>query len=118
MKPLVLLASLVAAAPAFANDVDPFGFEKEHFVSTMTRAEALARSKASPRPAMYIDDAGRLHTPPSTKSREQVKAETLEAVRLGLTRYSVLGPVEPTAEQQLQIEFAGRRAIARSADSQ
>jgi len=118
MNKLVLLASLVAASSAFANDVDPFGFEQEQSVGTLTRAEAIARSNAPNPHRMYIDDQGRLHTAPSVKSREQVRGETLAAARMGLTQYSVLGPVEPTAEQQREIELAGQRAVARSAATQ
>lgn len=54
---------------------------------------------------------------PSTKPRAQVVAETLEAARLGLLTYGELGPKQPTAAQERQIEMAGRRALERLAAS-
>ena len=38
-------ASLLACGSVLGNDVDPMGFEKEHYLSSMTRAEAVAASK-------------------------------------------------------------------------
>jgi len=47
---------------------------------------------------------------PPSKTRAQVAAETREAARLGLLRYGVLGPAQPTVEQERQIKLAGMRA--------
>lgn len=78
----------------------------------------MAQAKLpSPQP-MRMDDAGRLIVPPSTKQREQVVAETLEAARLGLIQRGELGLFQATAEQERLIELAGERAIARSATAE
>jgi hypothetical protein len=112
---LVLLASLLVSTSVFANDVDPNGFEKEHFNGTMTRAEAIAQAKTARGPSIRIDDQGRAITAPSTKSRAQVAAEAREAARLGLMKYGEVGPVQTTAEQEQQIALAGLRATGHSA---
>jgi hypothetical protein len=105
-----LFASLWASASVLASDVDPMGFEKEHFRGSMTRAEATAASKTPLAVGMRIDDQGRLIVAPSILTRAQVEAETREAARLGLIRYgegeSVLG--NPAREEQ--IALAGQRA--------
>lgn len=120
MKGKYLLIGLLAAAPAFANDVDPFGFEKEHGVGTRARTEVQAELKQA-------QQAGELPVPgeigvkvadaPSRKTRAQVVAETLEARRLGLlVNRGELGPVVATPEQERQIELAGLRAVQLSAE--
>lgn len=110
MKKIVLLLSVLASTAAIANDVDPFSFEKEHSQSSLSRAEAIERSKAAQAPSIRIDDQGRAITAPSKKTRAQVAAETLEAVRLGLITYGERAPAQTTAEQEAQIELAGQRA--------
>lgn len=117
VKSAVVLASLLAWAPVRANDVDPFGFEKEHFVTSKARAEVVADLKAA-------QANGELPIPgeigvrpadvPSVKTRAQVVAETLEAARLGLLTYGELGPKRATPAQERQIELAGMRAVAPS----
>jgi len=114
MQRLIFLAVLAASAPVLANDVDPFGFDKQTTAGGMTRAEASALAKAAPPAAMRIDDQGRLITTPSTKSRAQVAAETAAAARLGLLRFGELGPIQPTDEQEREITLAGLRAIGQS----
>jgi hypothetical protein len=115
MKRLIFIAMFAAAsAPVLANDVDPFGFEKEHAPSSMTRAEAVAVAQKAQPVQMRIDDQGRLITSPSTKSRAQVAAEAAAAGRLGLHRFGDLGPVQLTAEQDQEITLAGLRAIGQS----
>jgi len=113
-----VVASLLAVSTfARANDVDPFGFEKEQLIAPKTRAEVVTDLKAA-------QAAGQLPVPgeigvrfadaPSTKSRAQVAAETREAARLGLlTGYGELGPRQATAEEEKQIELAGMRAVER-----
>lgn len=115
MNKLVLLASLLASTTVFAHDVDPNGFEKEHFTGSMSRAEAIAQSKKPFVTSIRIDDQGRAITAPSTRSRAQVAAETREAARLGLMRYGEQSPAQGNAEQEEQIRLAGERAIGHSA---
>lgn len=115
MKAKVLFLALLAAAPAFANDVDPFGFEKEHGVGTATRAEVRAefdQARAAGQLPVYGEIGVRFVDAPSQKTRAQVVAETREAGRLGLLQSrGELGPVIATPEQQRQIELAGLRVI-------
>ena len=40
-----MLIALLAAAPALANDIDPFGLEKDHFMSDRSRAQVVAEFK-------------------------------------------------------------------------
>jgi hypothetical protein len=115
-----LLIALLAAAPAFANDVDPFGFEKEHFTGTHTRAEVAADLKRAQQ-AGEMPVAGEIGVKfldaPSRKTRAQVVAETLEAGRLGLlVNRGELGPVMATPAQERQIELAGLHAIGVAAE--
>lgn len=117
MKKIVLLASVLASTAAIAHDVDPFGFEKEHFQSSLSRAEAIERAKIPQAPSIKIDDQGRAITAPSKKTRAQVAAETLEASRLGLITYGERAPAQTTAEQEAQIELAGQRASGHSAST-
>jgi Domain of unknown function (DUF4148) len=115
---IAAVASLLVSGTALANDVDPFGFEKEHFATSKSRAEVVGDLKAA-------QAAGELPIPgelgvkfvdaPSTKPRAQVVAETLEAARLGLLTYGELGPKQPSPAQERQIEMAGMRALERVA---
>ena len=119
MKLLFVAASLLACSTAFANDVDPNGFEKQHStISTMTRAEAHELWKTRTPPSIRIDDQGRAITAPSVKTRAQVVAETAEAARLGLLSYGERAPVQATAAQEQAIYVAGQRAIGHSAASE
>ena len=111
MKGLVLLASLLASTAVLANDIDPMGFEKEHFSSTMTRAEAIAQSQAPLALGSKYDDVGRVVSPPSTKARAQVAAEAAQAARFHLIGYGERELAIGTAEQEQQISIAGQRAI-------
>jgi hypothetical protein len=111
MKRLVLLASLLASTAVFANDIDPMGFEKEHFSSTMSRDDAMAKSQAPLVLGNKFDDVGRVVSPPSTKTRAQVAAETLQASRFGLMGYGERDLSLGTADQEAQIVAAGQRAI-------
>jgi hypothetical protein len=115
MKSTLVLAALLVAHSAFANDIDPFGFEKEHFQSAKSRAEVSADLKAAQvagqLPA-YGEGGLRPIDEKSVKTRAQVAAETREAARLGLLRsYGEAGPTQATAEQEHQIELAGLRAL-------
>ena len=112
------LASLLISARVLANDVDPFGFEREHFFSSKSRAEVVADLRAA-QAAGQVPVPGELGVKfvdaPSIKPRAQVVAETLEARRLGLITYGELGPKQPTPAQERQIEMAGKQALERTA---
>jgi hypothetical protein len=118
--PVVAFAAMAVGTAARANDVDPFGFEKEHFISLKSRAEVVADLKAA-------QAAGQLPIPgelgvrvadePSIKSRAQVVAETLEAQRLGLLTYGEIGPRQATPAEERQIQMAGLRAVEHLAAS-
>jgi hypothetical protein len=116
MKTTLILASLLVSSSVLANDIDPFGFEKQVFVGTMSRVEvdadarvALAQGRIpSGEKGMSFADT------PSTRSRAQIAAETREASRLGLlTTYGSAGRIAPTSEQERQIQLAGERALGR-----
>ena len=117
MKKFVLLASLLATTSVFANDIDPFGFEKEHFSGTMSRSEALDRWQQPLVLGNKFDDVGRVVSPPSTKTRAEVAAETSEAINLHLMSYGERGLEQATAEQEERIKVAGRRASPAGAAS-
>jgi len=119
MKPTYLFLALLAATPAFANDVDPFGFEKQDVVGTASRAQVRAEFDQA-RAAGQLPVAGeigvRFVDPPAQKTRAQIVAETREARRLGLLDgRGELGPIVATPEQQRQIELAGLRVIGDTA---
>ena len=118
MKRILVLAALLTATSAFANDVDPFGFEKEHFQFSKARAEVKADLKVA-QASGQLPVFGEIGVVPvaiaSTKSRDQVVAETREAARLGLlSSYGELGPKDATPAQEQQIKLAGERAIAQT----
>ncbi|HYS11820.1 MAG TPA: DUF4148 domain-containing protein [Burkholderiaceae bacterium] len=112
------LASLVISAQALADDVDPFGFEKEHFISSKARAEVAADLRAA-QAGGQVPIPGELGVKfvdaRSIKPRAQVVAETLEAKRLGLISYGELESKQPTPAQERQIEMAGKQALERMA---
>jgi hypothetical protein len=118
MKSAIVLASLLVSTSVFANDVDPFGFENEHFQFSKSRAEVVADLKVAQASGQM--PVGELGVKPveikSTKPRAQVVAETREAARLGLlSGYGELGPKQATVEQEQQIRLAGLRAIGQTA---
>jgi hypothetical protein len=115
-----LLSPLLAAAPAFANDVALFGFEAEHFLSTRSHAQVAAGLKQAQK-AGQLPVAGeigvRFVDTPSRKTRAQVVAEPLEARRLRLlVNRGEPGPVLATTEQERQIELLGLREIGLTAE--
>ena len=117
---LAVIASLLFSTAVRADDVDPFGFEKEHFISSKSRAEVVADLKGA-QAAGQLPVRGeigvRFVDAPSTKPRAQVVAETLEAKRLGLLTYGELGPMPATPAQEQQIQMAGMRAVERMASA-
>jgi hypothetical protein len=120
MKRKVLLIALLAAAPAFANDVDPNGFEKEHFSATGSRTQVvrdLEQARIEGQLPVTGEIGVRFVDAPSSKTRAQVVAETREARRLGLLENrGEAGPVLATPEQEHQIQMAGLRAIGVTAE--
>src|SRR5882672_1427730 len=106
------------SAQALADDVDPFGIEKEHFISSKARAEVAADLRAA-QAAGQVPIPGELGVKfvdaQSIKPRAQVVAETLEAKRLGLISYGELESKQPTPAQERQIEMAGKQALERMA---
>lgn len=110
-----VLIALLAAAPALANDIDPFGLEKDHFTSDRSRSQVVAEFKQA-QSAGELPVAGEVGfkfvTTPSRKTRAQVVAETGAAGRFGLLVNSGEGaPILATPEQERQIELEGLRAI-------
>jgi len=111
----VFLAATLVATEVFANDIDPFGFEKEHFISAKSRAEVVAdlkRAQAAGELLVPGEIGAKVAETRSIKSRAQVLAETLEAKRLGLVTYGEAAPKQATPAQERQIELAGMRAAA------
>ena len=119
MKSVALVLAVLTSGAAIANDVDPFGFEKEHFISSKSRAEVKADLKVAqangelPR----VGELGvQFADAPSTKSRTQVAAETREAARLGLlSHYGEREHKVATPAQERQIQLAGERAVQQMA---
>ncbi len=99
MKRTVLLAALLAAAPAFAGEGDVDIVPNGYVSQVMQAAQADRRAPAAA----------------ATKTRAQVAAETREAIRLGLLAHGEAGPVEITQEQASLIRRAGLRALAHEA---
>jgi len=118
MKSALVLAALLAASSAFANDIDPFGFEKEHFETSKSRAEVtmdLQTARSAGQLLKFGDVGFQPAETPSIKTRAQVAAETREAARLGLLGgYGEAGPKQATAAQEHQIELAGLRALEKT----
>jgi hypothetical protein len=91
----VLAALLIATSAALANDVDPMGFEKEHFQFSKSRAEVVADLRAAQAAGQM--PVGELGVKPtvikSEKTRAEVAADTRDAARRGLlSGYGELGP--------------------------
>ena len=82
MTSIVIAATLLVWGTAFANDVDPNGFEKQHFISSATRAEVKADLKVAQQQGQL--PSGELGVKfvdaPSTKTRAQVAAEASTSV--------------------------------------
>ena len=116
MKRVLVVLAVLSAGAALANDVDPWGFEKDHFISSKSRAEVKADLKVAKEKG-ELPRFGELGVqfvdPPSTKTRAQVVAETREAGRLGLlSQYGEGEHKVATPEQERQIRLAGERAVA------
>jgi len=119
MKSILVLAALLVSTSVFANDVDPFGFEKEHFEFSKSRSEVVADLRVA-QASGQLPIFGEIGVQPleskSTKTRAQVAAETREAAHLGpLSGYGELGPKQATVEQERQIKLAGLHAVDQTA---
>jgi hypothetical protein len=83
MKTVLAFAAVLVSTAAFAGDVDPNGFEKQHFVTSASRAEIAADLKVAQQQGLL--PAGELGVKviaePSTKSRAQVAAEVSTMAR-------------------------------------
>ncbi len=92
MKTLVLLATLAVSGVAFANDVDPNGFEKQHFTASASRATVVAELKAAQAAGqMPVGELGvRVQPQASVKSRADVAAEA----RTSTHRYGEVAEIE------------------------
>ena len=115
MKHTLVLAALLVASSAFANDIDPNGFEKQHFQFAKSRVEVAANLKeaqATGQTPAFGEIGVRPLEIKSLKTRAQVAAEMREAAHLGLlSGYGEAGPKQATAEQEHLIETAGTRAL-------
>lgn len=119
MKRKHLFVALLAAAPAFANDIDPLGLERHAGASATSRAQVVAELRAAQAAGQLSSgEIGVAFTSePSTKTRAQVVAETLEAARLGvLASRGDIALVIATPVQERQIELAGLRARGYTAE--
>jgi hypothetical protein len=107
---IALVGAIVIAAPALAGDISEDNTPA--FTSTLTRAEVLSATLQA-RDAGLIPGGEQFTFPQDqgpSLSRAQVRAETLEAIRLG-----AIGVHEknllPTAAQLESIRMAGLSAV-------
>ena len=77
----IAIAASLLASTAYANDVDPNGFEKQHFVTSASRADVVADLKAAQKQGLIsVGELGaKVVAEPSSKSRDQVAAEARAA---------------------------------------
>jgi len=81
---ITLAAALLVSTAALANDIDPNGFEKEHFISSASRAEVVADLKLAQQGGeLSLGEQGmKPVAEPSTKTRAQVGAEARTSKRV------------------------------------
>ena len=81
MKAVITLAALLVSTAALANDIDPNGFEKEHFVSSASRADVKRDLQIAQMNGQlsYGEQGIKVIAEPSTKSRSQVAAEARDS---------------------------------------
>lgn len=108
MKRTFVLLALLASSSVFANDVDPFGFEKQTFVGgksfSEVRAETLAAAKNG---EIQYGEVGVVKAvePSFAKSRQQVKAELAVARANGETNYGeTYDPLHAAIQHSAQIQ--------------
>jgi hypothetical protein len=114
MKQYFALASLLVSVAVHANDIDPNNFEREHFSSSMTRAQVLAREHQPYLVGIDTDAAGRVVTDPTSTPRAEVAAETIEASRLGLNAWGGHDARMGTPSQEEEVHVAGEHAAGRA----
>ncbi|HTT09334.1 MAG TPA: DUF4148 domain-containing protein [Burkholderiaceae bacterium] len=84
MKTVITLAALLVSTAALANDIDPNGFEKQHFISSASRAAVVADLKVAQQHGQvaYGEQDVKMVAEPSTKTRAQVAAEARASKRV------------------------------------
>lgn len=84
MKSVITLAALLVSTVAFANDIDPNGFEKQHFISSASRAQVAADLQMAQQQGQlsYGEQGLKAFVEPSTKTRDQVAAEARDSKRV------------------------------------
>ncbi len=90
MKLNLLITALLASAPAFANDIDPHGFDSQAFVSTRTRAEVSAEAREALRQGQIAQ--GEIYAPAEVSANEKV---TRAAVKADLALARARGQLSP-----------------------
>jgi Domain of unknown function (DUF4148) len=112
MKRTLLVLALLVSSSAFANDVDPFGFDQQAFVSSKTRAEvrdelrqARASGEISYQPT-YGDHERKSAPYLAAKSRAEVEAELAQARAQGEESYDEIDYPLATAHSHAQLQAA------------
>jgi len=114
-KKTVLLATLMAAAGAMAQEATPAP-EFDQFKPAKTRAEVVAETAAAAQAGQIARNDADLQRLAgqgfrAVKSRAQVVAETAEARRLGLIPHGELPMPQATPAELDSIRLAGERAL-------
>ncbi len=112
-----LLGLSALSTPALAGAYPEFYPQQIAAPSTVTRAEVKAELLAARRDGSLVDGDGHFEVLARVdtglgmgKTRAQVRAETLEAIRLGLIPHGEQN-IFPTVEQLEQVRLAGLRAL-------
>ena len=92
MKTLVLAAALAFSGAAFANDVDPNGFEKQHFQTSVSRAQVVAELKTAQAQGQLPQ--GELGVKPQTIVSTKSRAEVATEARNVSHRYGEVAEIE------------------------
>jgi len=88
MKRSILLLALFASSAVFANDVDPFGFEKQTSVGGKTFAEVRAETLAAKQDGeIQYGEVIVAQSQPGSRSRQEVKNELNQARAAGDIHY-------------------------------
>lgn len=90
MKVSMLMIAMFAAAPVFANDIDPHGFEQQPFVAAVTQGEVRADlAQAQAQGALSHGEIYAIASADSaaSKSRAEVSADLTVARGRGETNY-------------------------------
>lgn len=109
-----LVLSFAGAGAAFAQEgTQDFPAPKYQAPSKITRSEVIATLKTTPAQELNQGEASAAPQAASSTSRLQVRAEALEAQRLGLTGADegTVHMAGASASQREQIRVAGLRAV-------